>query len=126
MPHKFIAYRAVDSELIAAMRSNQHEVYYATELDADTSEEALYQKANGERYIFLTGDKDFAQELFQNQRVQSGIMLVDVKEENIHAKAKVVLDAIDENNDQLAGNFATVTKQNVRLKAIQGSAKNKL
>lgn len=121
MPHKFIAYRAVDSELITAMRSNQHEVYYATELDADTSEETLCQKANGERYIFLTGDKAFAQELFQNQRVQSGIMLVDVHEENVHAKAKVVLDAIDENRDQLLGNFATVTKQSVRLKAIQGA-----
>jgi|VirMetMinimDraft_7_1064189.scaffolds.fasta_scaffold79096_2 hypothetical protein len=121
MPHKFIAYRAVDSELISAMRSNQHEVYYATELDADTSEASLCQKANGERYILLTGDKAFAQELFQNQRVQSGIMLVDVKEENVHARAKVVLDAIDENNDQLLGNFATVTKQSVRLKAIPGA-----
>jgi hypothetical protein len=121
MPHKFIAYRAVDSELISAMRSNQHEVYYATELDAETSEEALCRKANGERYILLTGDKAFAQELFENQRVQSGIMLVDVKEENVHAKAKVVLNAIDENDEQLFGNFATVTKQNVRLKSIPGA-----
>lgn len=121
MPHKFIAYRSVDSELITAMRSNQHEVYYATELDRDTSDEALFQKANEERYILLTGDKAFAQELYETQRIQFGLMLVDVKEENVHARAKIVLDAIDENQDQLIGNFATVTKQNVRLKVIQGA-----
>lgn len=121
MPHKFIAYRAVESELISAMRNNQHEVYYATELDSDTSEESLCQKANGESYILLTGDKDFAQDLYQNQRVQYGIMLVDVKEENVHARAKVVLDAIDNNDGQLVGSFATVTKQNVCLKSIQGA-----
>ncbi|WMX16411.1 DUF5615 family PIN-like protein [Aureispira sp. CCB-E] len=119
MVHKFIAYRSVESEVITAIRNNKHEVYYATELDADTSEEKLCQKANGEGYIFLTGDKEFAQDLYQNQRVQSGIMLVDVKEDNVHARAKVVLDAIANHDVQLIGNFATVTKQNVRLKAIQ-------
>jgi ABC-type Na+ transport system ATPase subunit NatA len=119
MPHKFIAYKAVDAELISAMRSNQHEVYYATELDADTSEDSLCQKANEEQYILLTGDKGFAEDLYGNQRVKYGIMLVDVNEENVHAKAKVVLDAIDDNDSQLVGNFATVTKQKVRLKVIQ-------
>lgn len=121
MPHKFIAYRAIESELISAIRNNQHEVYYATEMDQDTSEEALCQKANGESYILLTGDKTFAQDLYKNQKVQSGIILVDVNGDNIHAKAKTVLDAIDDNGAQLMGNFATITNQNVKLKVIQGA-----
>ncbi|BDS12911.1 DUF5615 family PIN-like protein [Aureispira anguillae] len=119
MSHKFIAYRSVESELISAMRNNQHEVYYATEADGDTSEEALCRKANGEQYILLTGDKEFAQDLFRNNRVQSGIILVDVKADNIYAKTRVVLEAIDENNAQLLGHFATVTRQQVKLKAIE-------
>jgi hypothetical protein len=118
MPHKFIAYRGLESELISAMRSNHHEVYYATELDEDISEEELCGKANKESYIMLTGDKAFAEAIFENGKVQSGIMLVDFHEENVFAKAKAVLDAIDNNGSQLLGSFATVTSHNVKLKTI--------
>lgn len=121
MPQKFIAYRAVEAELISAIRNNQHEVFYATEVDQDTSEDELCQKANGEQYILLTGDRSFAQDLYQNQRIQSGIMLVDVRAENIYAKAKVVLEAIDKNETNLMGHFATITNQQVKLKMIQGA-----
>ena len=121
MPHKFIAYKGIESELISAIRNNQHEVYYATEIDQDTSEEALCQKANSESYIFLTGDRSLAEDLYDQKKVQSGIMLVDVNEDNMVAKAKVVLDAIDDNGARLSGTYATVTKQRVKLKSITGA-----
>lgn len=121
MSHKFIAYRAVEAELISAMRNNSHEVYYATELDQDTSEASLCHKANMENYIVLTGDKDFAQTLYDGNKVQTGIMLVDVHEDNLVAKAKVVLDAIDEHGARLSGSYTTITKQKVKQKGIAGA-----
>ena len=121
MSHKFIAYREVEAELISAMRNNAHEVFYVTELDHDTSEDSICQKANTENYIILTGDKAFAQTLYDDNKIQSGIMLVDVHEDNLVAKAKVVLDAIDEHSAHLSGHYTTITKQKVKQKGIAGA-----
>lgn len=121
MPHKFIAYRAVETEVISAMRGNQHEVFYAAEQDQQTTADALCQKANGEQYILLTGDKAFAEELYEQQRVQSGIILVDVPSDNVYEKAKAVLSAIQEQEEQLLGTYTTILPKRVKSKAIKGA-----
>ena len=118
MSQKFIPYRAVDTEIISALRADQHEVFYIPEQDHDFSPEELCQKANNEGYLMLTGDKSYADELLGQHRVSSGIVFIDIEERNLVTKAKVVLEVVLTQEDNLKGTFTRITKQLVEQTSL--------
>jgi len=119
MAHKFIIHKKVEKEVVSALRGDQHEVHFAAGLDQDIQSNDLCRKANQEDYILLTGDEDYAWDLFRHKQITSGLIHINVQEDNPTAKAKVVLDAILKKDKELKGAFTTISNGLVEQKELK-------
>jgi predicted nuclease of predicted toxin-antitoxin system len=115
---KLIAYKGLSSETIQMLRHDGFDVYYlAPDLESD---QTLAQKANGEGYLLITGDADFADEAHRQGLVQSGIVLLKT-EDNIPEWASMIKVLVKE-AERLKNAYSVITRKglvkNIKLGGV--------
>jgi len=113
---KFLADENVDSPIVERLRKDGHIILYVIEMEPGISDDEVIQRANQERAVLFTADKDFGELVFRQGRIIYGVVLIRLAGISPQHKADVVAIAVQEHADELTQNFTVITHGTVRVR----------
>lgn len=111
-----VADESVDSNIVARLRAEGHEVFYIAERSPSISDDEVLEIANTHSALLLTADKDFGELIFRLDRMHSGIMLLRLAGLADDDKISRVLETIQRHAVELAGAFTVVSASSIRIR----------
>jgi len=116
---RLLANENIEQPIVDLLRAEGHDVAYVSEVAPGAPDDEVLRVANAESRLVLTNDKDFGEMAFRERRVTAGIVLLRLQSQDGVEKAnrlKKILPVIEE---QVAGHFAVVTEERVRLRPLR-------
>jgi predicted nuclease of predicted toxin-antitoxin system len=115
---KILSDANVPQRLSNALRAEGHDVYAACERMPQSSDAEILNRAQAERRIILTFDKDFGELAFRaHLPAKSGVILVRLEIVAHEMIVKRVLEVMN-SRDDWSGNFTTITDRRVRQREL--------
>ncbi len=115
---RFLADESIEAPVIAVLRADGLDVTAIDELAPGSKDPAVLRRAETEKRILLTNDKDFADLAFLQRKATSGIVLVRMGRFRSAAKAKRLLEVIHEQGDRLIGAMTVVEAHAIRRRPL--------
>jgi predicted nuclease of predicted toxin-antitoxin system len=113
---KFVADENVDLPIIARLRADGHEVQAVIEVSAGISGEDVLRQANQQGVVLLTGDQDFGELVYRDNRYNCGIILIRLAGLSNFEKAEMVAYVGKEHAGALADAFTVISHHNLRIR----------
>jgi len=66
----------IEQQVVERLRQDGHAVLYVAEMEPGIPDELVLQRANDERSMLITGDKDFGELVFRQGLVHLGVVLI--------------------------------------------------
>jgi predicted nuclease of predicted toxin-antitoxin system len=115
---RWLADECVDAGLVSHLRAAGHDVLYTAEIAASAEDREVIRRAQAERRILLTEDKDFGDLVFRQAQSVPGIVLLRIDPAS-HALKRIRLDAaISRFADDLFGRYITVEEARFRSRPL--------
>jgi predicted nuclease of predicted toxin-antitoxin system len=113
---KLVADEGVDRQIVDLLRREGFEVTYIAELDAGISDELVLELAVKAGALLVTGDKDFGELIFRQQRSSEGVLLVRLAGMPPERKADLVVSALRERGAEMLGSFSVISPTSLRIR----------
>ena len=114
---KFLADESLEYSVVLYLRELGYDISAIAEDSPSIKDTQVLQKANQEKRILLTNDKDFGDLVFLNHLDHKGVVLFRLKRENVLKKTKVFRQLLEQYSDQLPGNFVVVEEEKIRIRS---------
>lgn len=116
---KFIADVNVEKPLIDFLISEGIDVEWVSDIDKRMTNSQLIGKAEKEKRILITNDKDFGQIVFLEKKISWGIILFRIKSQNSSKKIILLKKLLERYPDRLEKHFVVITKDKFRFIALK-------
>lgn len=113
---KLLADENVDKPIVERLRKDGHVVLYVAEIAPSISDDEVMQRANQEKAVLLTADKDFGDLVFRQSRIIYGVVFLRLSGLPPQRKAELVSKAVKEHAEELAWNFTVISHGTVRIR----------
>jgi len=113
---KFLADEGIDAPIVREMRTAGYDVYYIAEEEAGVEDDYILKKANEEKRILITKDKDFGELVFRLKQIHAGVILARLEGIKPKTKAKFILKAILDHENILENAFTIIQPGIVRVR----------
>jgi len=97
------------------LSSEGHEVFSVYDLARGLDDDNIVQKAFDEKWILITNDKDFGEQVYRDQKPHHGIVLLRLDDERAKSKIEVLKRLLKSHSEKLPNQFVVVTEKNVRF-----------
>ena len=112
-----LADESVDRQIVERLRQDGHDVLYIAEVEPSISDNIVFDRANEKAALLVTGDKDFGEIVFRDNRLSSGgVVLLRLVGLSAEKKAEIVSDAFREYGAEFANHFSVVAPGKVRIR----------
>lgn len=115
---KFVADEGVEKEIVVALRKS-YDVFYVVENLRSASDDFILEKAEKERRILITLDKDFGELVFRMHQLHSGVILCRLQSLPIEEAVKKIETEIAKYGAELYSAFTVITPRNTRIRKQQ-------
>lgn len=115
---KFAADECCDAVLVAGLRDDGHDVWYAVESARGADDETILRQAAADQRILLTEDKDFGDLVVRLGMPAHGIVLLRMNPANSATKLVRLRDVLHVHRDRLAGSFVVVDESKARFRPL--------
>ena len=116
---RFLADECCDASLVAALRREGHDVVYAVESLAGTTDEELLDRAYVEGRVVITEDKDFGELVYRLGRPAAGIVLLRFDVLDRGFKVPRLQDLLLHEQHRLPGSFVVLELDKVRIRPLR-------
>ena len=117
---KFLADENIGRSTVKFLRKSDFDVLWVLEEYAGSADVELLQRANLQRRILLTSDKDFGYLAFAEKLPHAGIILLRLKSKSPLTQVDVVAKLLSlRYKNKLTNNFVVATETKVRIRASQ-------
>lgn len=116
---KFAADECCDALLVAGLRGDGHDVWYALESARGASDEAVLQLAAAEERILLTEDKDFGELVVRLGLPAYGIVLLRLSPADSDAKLVRLREVLRQDALRLPGMFVVIDESKARFRPLR-------
>lgn len=89
---------------------------FVAAMELGISDDVVLERANQERAMLLTADKDFGELVFRQKRAALGVILVRLAGLSPNLKAEITVIAIQQHSSAIANAFTVVTSSMVRIR----------
>jgi predicted nuclease of predicted toxin-antitoxin system len=114
----FLANENVTATVIRELRQRGHDVLSVKESMRSEADDVILARAQAEKRIVVTHDKDFGELAFRSQLPAScGIILVRLTGADRDNDNRRILEALESRSDW-AGHFAVVTDDRIRVRPL--------
>lgn len=113
---KFVADESVDGQIVDRLREEGYFVWYVAEMEPGISDEEVIDLANRKKALLLTADKEFGELVFQQKRLNPGVVLIRLAGFSSIKKAEIVYSAIQKHISELSEVFAVITPGIIRIR----------
>jgi len=114
----FAADECCDAVLVAGLRGDGHDVWYAMESARGKDDRAILQHADTEQRILLTEDKDFGELVVRLGLPAYGVVLLRMNPTDSKAKLVRLREVVQNQGSRLAGSFVVVDESKTRLRPL--------
>ena len=97
------------------LRERGYEVFSVYEQARGSTDDEIIAKANNEKWLLITNDKDFGEKVFRNKQSHAGVILLRLEDERAKNKISSLKQLLDNYLDQIENNFIVVTEKGVRI-----------
>jgi len=115
---KFLADECCDTELVASLRSDGHDVLYELEEDTGAEDGDVLERAYKEERILVTEDKDFGELVFRLRNRTVGIVLLRIDVADRDLKWPRLKKLIDNYAGRLLGHLVVVGRDRFRFRPL--------
>jgi len=112
----FVADESVDRQIVDRLRQEDYLVWYVAEMEPGIADSVVLELATREGALLLTADKDFAELVFRQRRLTSGIVLIRLAGLSLVLKAEIVSSTIKKHSADLTQAFAVITPSAIRIR----------
>jgi predicted nuclease of predicted toxin-antitoxin system len=116
---RFLANENVEQPVVDSLRAAGHDVVCVGEVAPGARDEEVLRLANAESRLLLTNDKDFSELVYREGRVSGGIVLLRLETQDGRQKAARLAEILAGVEERLAGHFAVVSEERVRLRPLR-------
>jgi len=113
---KFLVDESVDHQIVDRLRTDGHEVWYVSEMESGIVDDLVLSRANQEKAILVTADKDFGELVFRQKRISMGVILTRLAGLSSDQKAEIVSAAINQHSSELESAFAVIVPGSIRIR----------
>ncbi len=112
-----LADESVDRQIIERLRQDGHDVLYIAEVEPSISDTVVFERANEKIALLLTGDKDFGEIVFRDNRLSSGgVVLFRLAGLSAEKKAEIVSDAFQTQGAKFPNHFSVIAPGKIRIR----------
>ena len=86
------------------------------EVSAGISDDEVLKQANKQGVVLLTGDKDFGELVYRDNRYNCGIVLIRLAGLSNLEKAEIVTSVIKDHAGELENAFTVISHHNLRIR----------
>ena len=116
---KLLADECCDASLVQALRDDGHDVLYAADSLRGLPDTEVLGRAHAEQRLLLTEDKDFGELVCRLRLPAYGIVLLRFDVGDRSAKVTRLTALLRDYGDRLAGRFAVLGGDKVRLRPLR-------
>lgn len=111
-----LADESVDRQIVERLRQDGHDVLYIAEVEPSISDKLVFNRANEKSSLLITGDKDFGEIVFRDNRLSSGgVILLRLAGLSAEKKAEIVSDVFRERGAEFANHFSVIAPGKIRI-----------
>jgi len=114
---KLVCDEGVERPIVDALRAEGHDVSYVAELQPGISDDEVLELAATDEAVVVTTDKDYGELVFRQGRVHDGVVLLRLHGLTNEEKARLAVQGIREHGTQLAGAFAVIDGNRIRIRS---------
>jgi predicted nuclease of predicted toxin-antitoxin system len=111
-----LADEGVDRSIVERLRQDGHTVPYIAEMEPGISDETILNRANEDRALLLTQDKDFGELVYRLSRIHAGVVLIRLEGLSPDSKAEVVSGAFRDHGGEMLGGFTVISPGRIRIR----------
>lgn len=111
-----LADECVDLQIVRRLREENHSVIYMPELGPGVTDEIVLAKANENRAVLLTADKDFGELVFRLGKANSGVLFYRLAGLGSEEKAEQICAAIRKHSEEMHNAFTVLTPAMLRIR----------
>jgi len=116
---KFAADECCDSLLVAGLRGDGHDIWYAKESAQGQDDTTILEHAAQSERILLTEDKDFGELVVRLGLPAFGIVLLRLNPADTATKLLRLRDVIQHQENRLAGSLVVVDSTQTRFRPLR-------
>ncbi|MGZ3846328.1 MAG: DUF5615 family PIN-like protein [Flavisolibacter sp.] len=114
----FFADEGLDAPLVELLRQEKYTVIYAAEEMKGASDIEILERADKEKAILITKDKDFGELVIRHRMHSQGVILIRVDRLNIAANRLWVLRLINRHTLELEYSFTVIEEDKIRIRGL--------
>lgn len=111
----FLADESCAGPVIQALREAGHDVVAISEVAAGVSDDEVLDRAQREKRVLITEDRDFGELVYARGRSSSGVILVRFPSRARRVKPATVVEAVAKLGTRLQDSFTVVEPGRVRI-----------
>jgi predicted nuclease of predicted toxin-antitoxin system len=106
-----LADESVDQQIV-----DGHSVWYVAEIEPGTSDQSILKKANDEKMLLLTADKDFGELVFRQKQLTTGVVLLRLTGLSQQLKSETVAVTLQQHSRELDHCFSVISPGHIRIR----------
>lgn len=111
----FVADENIDRQIVEALRDAGHDVIYIADTEPSIPDNVVFDRANENSAVLITGDKDFGEIVFREKRLLSnGVILLRLSGLSAPSKIDTILAAVEEHKSELLNSFTVISPGRIR------------
>jgi len=112
-----LADESVDRQIVERLRQDAHNVLYIAEVEPSISDNIVFDRANEKSALLVTGDKDFGEIVFRDNRLSSGgVVLLRLVGLSAEKKANIVAEAFQTRGTEFSNHFSVIAPGKIRIR----------
>jgi predicted nuclease of predicted toxin-antitoxin system len=118
---RWVADECVDADLVRRLRRDGHDILYVAEIAPGVTDTGVAQRAQEDRRLLLTEDKDFGELIFRSQVTVPGLVLLRIAPGERRLKLTRMQAAVATFGERLYGRYLVVEPGRFRSRPLQTS-----
>ncbi len=111
-----LADESVDRQIVEGLRQAGYIVIYIAEIEPSITDQTVFDRANENKALLLTADKDFGEIVFRDGRlISDGVVLIRLSGLTSEKKSEIVVDVIREHKENLYRHFSVISAGKIRF-----------
>jgi predicted nuclease of predicted toxin-antitoxin system len=115
---KIIVDESVDYVIARDLQNNGFDISAIIDDSPGISDEDIINKANIEKAIIITADKDFGELTFKMNKTTKGIILIRLSGLDNQEKSKIVVNGIKKHVENISNSFCVISPTNFRIRKL--------
>lgn len=114
----FLVDESTGMAVVEFLRATGHDALSVSEVMPHADDPSILLKAEREKRIVITNDKDFGELVFRSHQANQGVILLRLQNDHSASRVRAIKILLQEYAGRLENHFSMITETEVRIRPI--------